>query len=80
MTKDEIFKQLDGIFADVFDDESIHVNEKTTAEDIDDWDSLEQINLVLAIENKFNIKFNMDEVSQMQTVGDMVNSIMEKLK
>ena len=45
------------VFQDVFDDESIQVNDSTTADDIEDWDSLEHINLVVAIENKFGIKF-----------------------
>ena len=51
MTKEQIFKELDEVFQDVFDDEDIHVNENTTADDIEDWDSLEHINLVVAIEN-----------------------------
>ena len=57
MTKEQIFKELDEVFQDVFDDEDIHVNENTTADDIEDWDSLEHINLVVAIENHFNMKF-----------------------
>ena len=59
MTKEQIFKELDEVFQDVFDDEDIHVNENTTADDIEDWDSLEHINLVVAIENHFNMKFKM---------------------
>ena len=79
MTREEIFKQLDEVFQDVFDDESIHVVDETTADDIEDWDSLEHINLVVAIENKFGIKFNMNEVTSMKNVGEMVDNILERI-
>ncbi len=80
MTREEIYKNLDEVFQDVFDDESIHVTESTTANDIGDWDSLEHINLVVAIENRFGMKFNMGEVTTMKNVGEMVNIIMERIK
>ncbi len=80
MTREEVFKELDEVFQDVFDDESIHVTDATTAADIEDWDSLEHINLVVAIENHFNIKFNMGEVTSMKNVGEMVDKIIEKKK
>lgn len=79
MKKEEIFKQLDEVFQDVFDDESIHVNESTTADDIEDWDSLEHINLVVAIENNFGIKFTMNEVTSMKNVGEMVDILSERI-
>ena len=50
MTREEIFHKLDEVFQDVFDDDEISVNEETTANDIEDWDSLEHINLVVAVE------------------------------
>lgn len=78
MKKEQIYKELDEIFQDVFDDENIHVTEKTIAADIEDWDSLEHINLVVAIENHFGIKFNMSEVTTMKNVGEMVNIILER--
>ena len=80
MTEQEVYKILDGVFQDVFDDESIHVTAETTAADIEDWDSLEHINLVVAIENKFNVKFNMGEVTSMKNVGEMVKAIVERTK
>ncbi len=79
MTREEIYKQLDEVFQDVFDDESIQVNDSTTADDIEDWDSLEHINLVVAIENRFGIKFNMNEVTSMKNVGEMVDIILERI-
>lgn len=78
MTKEEIYNALDEVFQEVFDDEEIHVNEFTTADDIEDWDSLEHINLVVAVENKFGIKFNMNEVTTMKNVGEMVDIILER--
>ena len=78
MTKEEIYNTLDEVFQEVFDDDEIHVNEFTTAEDIEDWDSLEHINLVVAVENKFGIKFNMNEVTTMKNVGEMVDIILER--
>lgn len=80
MSREEIYKNLDEVFQDVFDDETIHVNDETTADDIEDWDSLEHINLVVAIENKFDIKFNMNEVTSLENVGQMVDIIMERTK
>lgn len=78
MKKEQIYGELDEIFQDVFDDNNIHVTETTTADDIEDWDSLEHINLVVAIENHFGIKFTMSQVTSMKNVGEMVNIITEQ--
>ncbi len=78
MTREEIFKALDEVFEEVFDDDSIHVEEQTTAKDIEDWDSLEHINLVVAIEKRFSMKFTMGEVTTMKNVGEMVDIILER--
>ena len=78
MTKETIYEMLNEVFRDVFDDDSITVNAETTADDIEDWDSLEHINLVVAVENKFGIKFNMNEVVTFKNVGEMVDVIAER--
>lgn len=78
MTREEAFKRLNGVFQDVFDDEDITVNDATTADDIEDWDSLEHINLVSAVEKEFGIKFTMGQVVTMKNVGEMVNIILEQ--
>ena len=75
MTREDIFKNLNEVFCDVFDDENIKVNDKTTSNDIEDWDSLEHINLIVAVEKKFGMKFNMGEVTTMKDVGAMVDII-----
>ena len=78
MTREEVFKNLNEVFQDVFDDDEIMVNEETTANDIEDWDSLEHINLVVAVEQRFGMKFTMGEVNNMANVGAMVDIILER--
>ncbi|MFT3951124.1 MAG: acyl carrier protein [Oscillospiraceae bacterium] len=75
MNQNEIFARLNEVFCDVFDDESITVSAQTTADDIDDWDSLEHINLIGAVESEFKLRFKMGEVSGMKNVGEMVQII-----
>lgn len=75
MSKQEIFERLQDVFHDVFDDDSIVVGPATTADDIEDWDSLEHITLIAAVEEEFGMKFKMGEVSTMKNVGEMVDII-----
>ena len=79
MTREEIFMALDEIFQDEFDDDAIHVDETTTADDIDGWDSLEHINLIVAVERHFGMKFKMAEVTDMKNVGEMADIIAERI-
>lgn len=76
MTKEAIYEKLNEVFQDVFDDDSITVNAETTADDIEDWDSLEHINLVSAVEKEFGVKFTMAQVVGMKNVGEMVDVIL----
>ena len=75
MSEQEIYDRLNEVFRDVFDDDEITVNEDTTADDIEDWDSLEHINLIAAVEDEFGVRFKMGEVSSMKNVGEMVDII-----
>ncbi len=75
MTREEIFAQLTEIFQDVFDDDEIVLTDETTADDIEDWDSLEQINLLVAIEKQFKIKFQLADVSNLENVGAMADLV-----
>ena len=75
MSEQEIYDRLNEVFRDVFEDDEITVNEDTTADDIEDWDSLEHINLISAVEDEFGIRFKMGEVSSMKNVGEMVEII-----
>ena len=78
MSREEVFQKINQVFQDVFDDEDIWVNDATTAADIDDWDSLEHINLMVAIEKKFGMRFSMAEVTGLKNVGEMVDVILKK--
>lgn len=77
MTREEVYERLTGVFREVFDDDSIEINDETTAEDIDDWDSFEHINLVVAVENEFSFKIPMGKVVTMKNVGEMVDIILK---
>ena len=63
----------------MFDDETIEVNDDTTSEDIDDWDSFEHINLIVAVEEEFSIKIPMGKVVTMKNVGEMADIILQKV-
>lgn len=78
MIREEIYEKLNEIFAEEFEDEDIHLNDEMTADDIEDWDSLAQINLVVKIEKTFKVKFKMQEIYSWENVGQMVDMIMEK--
>lgn len=75
MSEQEIYERLNEVFRNVFDDDEIEVEAGTTADDIEDWDSLEHINLISAVEDEFGIRFKMGEVSSMKNVGEMVDII-----
>lgn len=79
MNKELIFEKLNKIFQDLFDDESLHIDENTTAADIEDWDSLVHIHLLIDVENEFGIKFSMNEASSLKNVGMMADVIYNKL-
>lgn len=78
MTNEEIHKQLQIIFQDVFDDSSLEITRKTSAVDIEDWDSLAQINLIVASEKNFCVKFSLFEMTILENVGDMLDLIASK--
>lgn len=79
MTRDEVMSGVQAIFRDVFDDESIVIENGTTADDIEDWDSLEHINLITSIEQHFGIKFAMSEAVRFKNVGNMTDTIASKV-
>ena len=80
MNEREIFTRLNRVFQEVFDDRTIRVGPQTTADDIEDWDSLEHITLISAVEREFRMKFKMGEISSMKNVGEMAQIVMERAK
>lgn len=79
MSREEVFEKLNEVFRDVFDDDEITVTDTTTADDIEDWDSLEHINLLAAVEQEFGMKFNMGQVVSMKNVGEMADIILSQI-
>ncbi len=79
MNKAEILKVLNEIFREVFDDDTLVITEETSAEDVDDWDSYEQINLLMACERRFGMRFEMEEASLITNVRDMIAIIEKKI-
>ncbi len=78
MTEVEVIAKLEQVFRDIFDEEELTINNETTAEDIEDWDSLAHINLVVAIEKEFDVKFALGELQALRNVGDMVDLVIRK--
>jgi acyl carrier protein len=78
--KAEILAQVQDILADVLDLPDLKVTLQTTAEDVEGWDSFNHINIVVAVESKFGIKFHTAEVEELRNVGDLVDLIEKKVK
>ncbi len=79
MTEAELFHRLTKIFVDVLDNEEIVLDRTTTAADIEEWDSLNHISLIVAIERDFNIQLVLEEIEGLRNVGDMIDLISRKI-
>ena len=79
MERNDILQGVNEVFKDNLDDESIILAENTTADDIEEWDSLTHVQLVVAVEKKFKIRFNAKEIQSWKNVGEMIDSISAKL-
>lgn len=80
MSEDAIMEKLTQIFRDVFDDDEITISAEITAQDIEGWDSISNIQLLVAIEQAFRgIKFSTGEVANMKNVGEMVDAVRRKI-
>ena len=75
-----ILKQVNDIFIDVLDNDDIKLTPETTAKDIEEWDSLNHIQLVVAIEKHFKLRFTSSEINSWKNVGAMCEAIEKKLK
>ena len=80
MERTDIYSKLNDIFIDVLDLDEVNLTDATSANDIEEWDSLSHIQLIVAIEKAFGIKFTSLEIMKWRNVGEMVNSMEEKLK
>ena len=79
MNRDDYINKLQDIFRDIFDDYNLVINESTSSDDIEDWDSLTQISLTTAIEKEFEVKFTIQEFMELKNVGEMVVLLTSKL-
>jgi acyl carrier protein len=79
MSTEQIYSELTSVFREVFQNDDLVIGSTTTAEDVDGWDSAANVNLILAIEMKFNIVFQTSQIDEMRTVGDLVDAIERKL-
>jgi len=78
--RQSIFEQLTQVFRYVFDDDELVIDATTTAQDVDDWNSLAHIRLVVSIEKAFKLRFSAAEIGGLRNVGDMVELILLKKK
>lgn len=79
MTREDLLATVTKILQDIFDDDELEVTEATCSDDVEDWDSLEQINILVAIQDEFGIQFSLDDVSDLKDVGDTLDLIEKKL-
>ncbi len=80
MTREEVYERLNAVFQDVFDDEELTVSDETTAADVEGWDSLIHITLIDAVEEEFDISFDMKTIVKLKNVGEMVDVILEEVQ
>jgi acyl carrier protein len=78
MDKAEILKRMNDLFVEVLDDTQIVLSEATTADDVDGWDSLTHVQLVLAVEQHFKIRFTAREIRSWSNVGEMIACVISK--
>lgn len=79
MQQQEVYRELTPIFRDLFDEEDLVLTPELTAAEVPEWDSFNHINLIVAIESRFKIKFQTAELEQLHTVGHLVELIQKKL-
>lgn len=76
---ENIITQVQGIFRDILDEESLTLSRETTANDVDGWDSLTHIQLIVAIEKNFKVKFSSREILSWKNVGELLDSLYSKV-
>lgn len=79
MDRTQIIEQLVSVMSDVFDVDDLVVTDATSAEDIEEWDSLSHIRFMITVERLFKFKFRNDEIAELKNVGDLVTAIQKKL-
>ena len=76
----DTLQRLQKIFCDIFDDETLVLTKETAPDDIEEWDSLTQVNIIVVCESEFGVKFELDDIKKLKSVGDIADAIEGKLK
>jgi acyl carrier protein len=79
MNKDQILNELNSVFQLIFSNNSIIITPTLSASDVEEWDSLTHMLLIVEVENRFSIKFKLKDLNKMRNVGDMIDIIYEKI-
>ena len=79
MIRQDVFNSVQNIFRDIFDQDDLIIENSTNSDAIEDWDSLNHINLVSAIEKEFSIRFALGELLELKDVGSMIDLMLKKL-
>ncbi|MGB0882822.1 MAG: acyl carrier protein [Vicingaceae bacterium] len=76
---EKLLTEVNLIFREVLENDTLQINTETSAQDIDNWDSLNHVMLIAAIESKYNISFELDEMIEFKNVGDILNTVNSKI-
>ena len=76
---ERVLNEVENIFRDILDEESLNLTRDTSANDFDGWDSLTHIQLIVAIEKHFKVKFSSKEILSWRNVGELLDSLQDKV-
>ena len=79
MNRDQVYEELTTLFLDVLSLDALSLNDDTVASDVENWDSLNHVNLIVAIEHKFKVSFTTREVKKLKNVGEIVDLVISKI-
>lgn len=80
MTNAEIQQQLTAVFRDIFDDPKLELSDSTTAQDVENWDSITHVDLIGAVEKSFSVRFTVKDIRSLRNVGDFTRLIASQVK
>ena len=80
MDRESVLKEITDIVKDVLGEEDIRLAEDSTAKDVDGWDSLAHISILEAVQSEYEIVFELEEIIEMETVGDIISAVVEKAR
>lgn len=79
MDRDALLQEVEAVFRDVFEDDELKISAETKAEDVDGWDSLMHVSLMINVERVFGVKFSASQVASLKDVGELVNLLESRL-